>query len=409
MRQRFLLAAALLGALAAAPLAASGPPADWPCFRGPHGDGISAETGLATRWPEGGPKVLWKVPLGGGFSGLSAVDGRLYTMVGRGGQELVAALAANDGRELWSAAIDRERQDRFGDGPRATPAVDGGRVFAVSALGQLHALAAADGATLWSRDLRRDFGAVVPQWGISASPLVDGGLLLFNVAGKKGHAVVAFRADSGEVAWAGGTDVPGYSTPISLTVGGLRQAIFFSGSQVLALAPASGEVLWTRPWKTAYDVNAAMPIFIAPDKLFFSSGYDTGAALLRLRVGKGAVAVDELWTSRGMKNQFSSSVYHDGHIYGFDNKNLKCIDAADGRDKWRKSGLGHGTLFYADGHLVVLGEGGRLALLEATPAGYTEVASHQVAEGKHWTVPTLYGGRLYVRDERQLTCLQVGG
>ncbi len=390
---------------------------DWPSFRGPGRDGRSFETGLLETWPDAGPTALWQAALGGGFSGITAADGRVFTLYSRGGRELAAGFDAETGKALWTTDIDRERKDRFGDGPRSTPPVDSGVIYAVSALGRLHALDAASGERVWSRDLHRDFGARVPQFGVSASPIVEGDLLLFNVAGKRDHAIMAFDKTSGEVAWSAESDLPGYASPVSFTAGGARHAVFFTGTSLIAVDPATGTTLWKQPWKTAYDINAASPIFIAPDRLFVSSGHDTGAAMFRI---VGASVTDEsaasakavtvarvVWRTRDMRNHFSSSVYHQGHLYGFDNKNLKCIDAETGEDRWRKGSLGHGSLFYADGHLVVLSESGRLLLVEATPKAYTEKASHQVASAKHWTVPTLYQGRLYVRNERDLFCLDL--
>ncbi len=407
--ERPLLPLAALAAvlLALPPVQAAPDAADWPNFRGPNRDGKSAERGLLRAWPDAGLEKLWQSPVGGGFSGIAAVDGRLFTLYSHGGREHAAAFDAMSGKKLWSTDLGLERKDRFGDGPRSTPLVDAGRVYVVSALGRLQALEAETGKTVWSRDLRKELGARIPEWGVSASPIVEGDLLLFDAGGKPGHAIVAFDKATGELAWASETDIPGYSSPISFAVGGVRQTVFFTGSHVLAVDPATGKTLWKHPWKTDYDVNAATPIFITPDKLFVSSGYDTGAALFRIdAAGRGASA-SVVWKSRGMKNQFSSSIHHGGHIYGFDNRNLKCIDAETGEDKWRKGGLGHGSLLYADGHLIVLSEGGELLLVEASPGAYDEKARFQVADAKHWTVPTLYDGKLYVRNEHDLFCFKV--
>ncbi len=308
---------------------------------------------------------------------------------------------------MCSADVDRERKDRFGDGPRSTPPIDGGLLFAVSALGKLHALDAASGERIWGHDLVREFGARVPEFGVSASPIVEGDLLLFNVGGKRGHAIMAFDKGSGDVVWSAESDLPGYASPVSFTAGGVRQAVFFTGSSIIAVDPSSGATLWKHPWKTAYDINAASPIFVAPDRLFVSSGHDTGAAMFNLTADGGAPKASIAWKTREMRNHFSSSVYVEGSIYGFDNKNFKCIDAKTGKDRWRKGNLGHGSLFYADSHLVVLSEDGQLLLVEANPKAYTEKASHQVAKAKHWTVPTLHRGRLYLRNERDLFCLDL--
>ena len=377
---------------------------DWPQFRGPGRDGWSRETGLLKAWPANGPRRLWKVPVGDGFSGIVVAGGRLFTLYGKGSDELAVAHDAATGREIWRVRIDSKYASDMGSGPRATPTVDGNLVYALSASGQLHALDAASGRRVWARDLKRDFGARPPQWGVSTSPLVEGNLLLLDVGGSSGKSAAALDKKTGKTVWTSQSDAAGYSAPVAVTVGGVRQVLFFTGTALTALAPGSGKLLWRVPWRTDYDVNAATPIFVAPDKVFVSSGYDTGSALLRI---KPAGAPDEVWRSRGMKNQFSSSVLHGGHLYGFDNKVLKAVDVATGKDKWKQSGLGHGSLLYADGHLYVLSESGQLVLVEATPAGYREKANAEVLSGKCWTAPTLANGRLYVRNEEEMVALAV--
>lgn len=399
------LATVALVVLVATPAFAAAP-YDWPQLRGPERDGISRETGLLERWPAEGPPVLWRRPLGNGFSALSVVDGTIYTQAGIGDDEVVVALAADDGRELWRTRLDRARPDGQGSGPRSTPLVDGDRLYAVSAHGTLAALERASGKLLWQRQVVERDGGRVPDWGVAASPLLDGDRLIFNV-GAPDAAVIAYDKRTGEPLWRAGSDVAGYSTPILVEVGGLRQAIVFSGRQLLSLDPETGAVHWTLPWKTSYDVNAATPIFVPPNKLYVSSGYDTGAALFQLGATGGKATVQELWRSRRIKNQFSSAIYHGGHFYGFDNKLLKCSVMASGEDCWAEKGFGHGSLLMADGRLIVLSDRGALALVEASPDGYVELGRLQLAEGKHWTVPTLWDGRLFVRNERELVALDL--
>ncbi len=405
--------AAPFAALLAAVLAAGGltlasdrpeAAAEWPQYRGPNRDAISPVTGILDRWPAAGPEVLWRVAVGEGYSGMAVAGGRLFTMYAQGGDELVLAHDAASGRELWRFRSDAAFRNSFGNGPRSTPTVVDGVVYALGAKGKLHALEAATGKPVWSRDLVQDLDGRIPTWGVSTTPLVEGGLVLVDV-GARGKSVVAFDRRTGEVAWTAGDDIPGYATPIAFTAGGVRQAVFFTGRSVVAVTPDKGEVLWRVPWTTSYDVNAATPIFVAPDKLFVASGYDTGAALFRLR--DRARRVEMVWQSRGMKNQFSSSVVQGGYLYGFDNKILKCLDVATGAEKWATRGFGHGSLVWADGHLFVLGEAGRLALVEATPEAYREKASVQALKGKCWTAPTLVDGRLFLRNEEEMVCLKV--
>jgi outer membrane protein assembly factor BamB len=247
----------------------------------------------------------------------------------------------------------------------------------------------------------------MPQWGISTSPLVEGDLLLIDVGGRPGAALVALAKGTGLAKWTTEEDQPGYSAPIAVTIAGKRQIVFFTGSRLLGVAPDDGKTLWEVRWRTSYDVNAATPIFIPPDKVFVASGYDTGSGLFRIAVDGAGLRADQLWRSPGMKNQFSSSIHHQGTLYGFDNAILKAVDAASGEERWKARGFGHGSLTMADGHLFVLGDRGKLALVEATPAEYREKGGFQVVEGKCWTVPTLADGRLYVRNEREVVALDV--
>ena len=379
--------------------------ADWPQFRGPQRDGVSAETGLLAKWPDDGPRELWSTKLGGGYSGIAAVDGRLFTMFADGSDEFVAALDAATGNEIWRVRSGGKFKDMFGDGPRSTPTVAGGIVFALGAKGRLLALAVADGKQLWTHDLVEDYGARSPKWGFSSSPVIEGDLLLLDVGGADGSSIVAFNKKTGAEVWRSQEDKAGYSTPIVIEVGQRRHAIFFTGTTVVSLAPEDGKLLWKRAWKTSYDVNAATPVFIPPDRVFISSGYDVGGAVYRIH-GSG---VDEVWRSREMKNKFHSSVLHDGHLYGFDEKIFKCIDAATGETRWRARDYGHGSLIYADGHLVVLGDKGLLGLVEATPEAYREKSRVELFRGKTWTPPTLADGRLYLRDEKVLRSFDVSG
>jgi len=386
---------------------APGGAADWPQYRGPRLDGTSGETGLARVWPEDGPETLWRRDLGDGYSGMSVVEGRLYTMYGSDGDELLVCLDATTGREIWRLRTDDNRADGQGGGPRATPTVHGSTVYAVGAQGKLYAVEAASGETVWWTDLVQAFGAGVPTWGVAASPIVVDELLLLDVGGRSGYSIVAFDRTTGTVVWHAENDKAGYSTPLPVTVDGVRQALFFTATQLVSVSPEDGRTFWRQPWETSYDVNAAMPVFLPPDRVFISSSYGRGALVLSMRRDGDGVAISEAWRSRGMKNHFNSSVYLDGHLYGFDDGTLKCLDATTGEERWAQRGFAKGSLLAADGHLLVLSERGVLALVEATPSAYVERARSQVLDGKTWTMPTLSDGVLYVRDQRELKALKI--
>lgn len=394
---------ALLAVLSLAAAAAFA--ADWPQFRGPNRDGISKETGLLRSWPKGGPQVLWKAPAGDGYSSLTVAQGRLFTLLGRGSDELAVALDAKTGKELWRTRIDGKYESDMGHGPRSTPTVDGDLVFALSASGKLAALDAKSGKKVWSRDLRQELGAKPPGWGVSTSPLVEGNLLLLDMGGSK--SLAALDKKTGKTVWTSQSDRAGYSAPIAFTAGGVRHVVFFTATSVVAVAPADGKLLWRVPWRTDWDVNAATPIFVAPDLLYVSSGYETGAGLYRIKAQGGKASVQELWKSKGMKNRFSSSIVAGGVVYGFHEKTFKAIDLATGKERWKESGLGHGSLILADGHLIVLSESGTLVLAEATPAGYKPKAKAEVLSGRCWTMPTLANGVLYVRNQDEILALNV--
>jgi outer membrane protein assembly factor BamB len=379
--------------------------ADWPQFRGPNRDGISPEAAVLKSWPASGPKVLWKAPLGEGYSQIVSTKGRLYTLAQQGEEQVALAFDGATGKRLWRTRIDREYNDGQGDGPRSTPTVDGELVYVLSAHGKLAALRAANGQVAWQHDLRSEYGANPPQWGVSTSPLVEGNLLIVNVGGSGDKSIVAFDKTTGKPVWTSQGDGAGYSAPIAITVRGVRQVIVFTADAILSISPKDGRLFWRSGWKTDYDVNAATPIFLPPDKLFVSSGYGTGSALLQIN----RTNVAEVWRSRGMKNQFSSSVLHDGVLYGFDDATFKAIDAATGNERWKQRGFGHGSLILAGGHLIVLSDRGKLALVQATPEEYRELGNVQVIEGKCWTAPSLADGRLYVRNEEQLIALDWKG
>jgi len=396
-----LLAACLL--LGAGVRSATG--ADWPQFRGPESNGISSEKGLLRSWPEGGPKVLWKKSIGGGFSSVTVAQGVLYTMAADGETEAALALRETDGSEIWRVPLGPLFTEQFGNGPRSTPTVEGDTGYFLTSKGKLHALKLKDGAKIWEVDFTTDFGSPVPNRGFSPSPLIDGDLLLIEAGGTAGKSYVALDKKTGKVRWTALDGKPGYTTPLAVTIDGVRQYVFVSTVQgeVVSLLP-DGKVHWRHPWKGG---ALASPLFIAPNRIFASAADDVGSILLEVAKAEGKPAVREVWNSRVMKNHFSSPVLLGDHIYGFDNASLKCIAVADAGQKWVHRGFGKGTLISADGLLFVLSDQGLLTLAEATPAGFVEKGKMKVLEGKTWTAPALAQGRLYLRDEDELVCLDV--
>jgi outer membrane protein assembly factor BamB len=377
---------------------------------------VSVERGLLNEWQAGGPRVLWRIPVGEGFSSISVRQGRLYTLWDEGESEYLVSLDAATGKELWRHRVDGSFTNSWGNGPRSTPAVDGEVVYAVSARGKLHAVTAREGRAIWSHDLAAEYGGTIPGYGYASSPMIEDGRLFVEVGGKDDLAFIAFDKSTGEVVWASQTDAAAYSSPLAITVDGVRQVAFFSASGLFAVAPEDGRLLWQHPWDsscpaTGIPTNVAHPIFIPPDKIFVSNGYGTltGSEVFRIFRRGEEFATETVWRSEKMRNLLNSSVLHDNYIYGFDIGILKAIDAATGEEKWKARGFERGSLIAADGKLIVLGEQGKVALVEATPSGYRERGSAQILQGKTWTAPTLAEGRLFVRNQSEMVSLDLRG
>ena len=378
---------------------------EWAQWRGPNRDGISSETGFLKNWPQEGPKVLWHIPFGDGYSGISIAQGKVYTMAAEGNDEYVICLDASRGEEVWRFRSGAKFTESRGDGPRSMPTVHGDSVFALGAEGKLYALDAGDGTKLWAHNFVEEFDSKIPTWGFSSSPLIEGNLVLVEAGGKDGKSIVAFDKKSGDVVWTVHTDEVGYSSPIAINFGGVRQIIFLTSKTLLSVAPEDGQIYWKYAWPEG--INIATPIFIPDDKIFISASYDKGAVLLKMIADEGGIGIEEVWKSRVMKNHFNSSVLQGDYLYGFDNAILTCIEANTGEEQWQQRGFGKGSLLLADGYLIILGEGGKLALVEANPNEYKEKARFQLFDDKCWTVPTLAGGKLYLRTQKEMVCLDL--
>lgn len=390
------------------------PQSDWPQWRGQNRDGISSEKAILTNWPDTGPEKIWRIEIGEGFSGISAANGALFTMWDEGEGQFLVRLDAGTGKEQWRFRISEQFQNQYGNGPRSTPLVNEGIVYAISADGHLAAVESENGELQWGYDLAKSFGSQIPGIGYSSSPLIEEDLLIVEIGGKEGFAFAAFNKDSGELAWHSQTDLPAYSSPIITELHGERQAVFLSADGLFALSPSDGERMWQYSWKTrcpstGIPLNTATPVFIHPDKIFISSGYGTvsGGAMVQINKTEKAYSAETVWSTDQMKNLVNSSVYFEGHIYGFDKAILKSIDAKTGEEKWKARGYGRGSLILADGHLIALGERGNLGLIEATPEAYRLISSAEVLEGKSWTSPTLANGKLYLRSTKEMVSLRI--
>ena len=384
-------------------------PLAWADFRGPTRDGVYRETRVVTDWPTGGMSPLWKQPIGAGYASFVAAGGRAYTIEQRGPNEVAAAYDVTSGRELWKQAWRADfREVMGGDGPRATPTLSGGILYALGAEGELRSLEASSGQVLWRTNILEDNGAANIQWGMSASPLVVDDAVVVLPGGPDGRSVAAYDRQTGKRMWTALDDRAAYASPMLVTLAGVRQILVFTASRVVALSPGRGDVLWDYPWTTSYDVNAAQPIVIGDNRVFVSSGYGTGAAVVEIAAAAdGRLSAREIWRNVRMKNRFASSVLHEGHLFGFDESILACVDAATGELKWKGGRYGYGQLRLASGHLIVLSEEGDLALVRAIPTGHEEVARFPAISGKTWNVPAIADGILLVRNLREMAAFDL--
>ena len=377
--------------LAAAPVASRAAETtgnDWPEYMGKGRNGISRETG----WFNGAEaKTVWQANIGSGFSSMAIAQGRLYAMGNAGNQDTVWCFNAADGKGLWKYSYPCELMAiQHEGGPSATPTVEGGLVFTYSKRGHLHALDAATGKVIWRHDIPGEYGGRIPQWGITSAPVVSGGTL-FVMAGAPGACIMAFDKSTGAVQWKAGNDGPAYAALQVLRWKDAPYLAAFNAGGVVFYALADGKELWRYNWKTPYDVNAAMPI-IAGDKVFISTGYNTGCALVQSSNNT------ELWKNKNMKNHFSASVLVGGAIYGFDESQLACLDGNTGKTLWTADRLGKGSLIASDGKLIILSERGELVIAEASPNAYKELSRTQILSGKCWTAPAFSNGHVYARN-----------
>ena len=380
----------------------------WTDFRGPDRSGHYREMPIRTDWPATGLKPVWKQPIGAGYASFVIANGQAFTIEQRGAQEVVAAYDVATGRELWTNAWNAAfREMMGGDGPRATPTWHDGRVYALGGAGELRALDAATGRVLWRTNILTDAGATNLQWGMSAAPLIVDEAVVVLPGGPNGNSVVAYDRTTGTRAWSALDDTASYASPMLVTLGGVRQILVFSASRLVSLAADSHAVLWEFPWTTQYGVNASQPLLLGNDRLFVSTGYGSGAAAIQLTKEGDRFSVSELWRTNRMKNQFTSSLLHEGFIYGLDESILACMDAATGALIWKGGRYGYGQVMLASGHLVILSESGDLALVRATPEKHVELAVFPVLEGKTWNHPAMSGGYLLVRNLNEMAAFDL--
>jgi outer membrane protein assembly factor BamB len=384
---------------------------DWPQWQGPDRTGLSKETGLLKEWPAAGPAVVWNISgLGEGYGSVAIKGDRLFVHGTRESESVLFCLNRANGKTLWTTALGpRLDQDR-GRGPRGTPTVDGDRVYALSENGDLACLKSTDGKAVWQRNILKDFGGSNPKWLISESPLVDGNKVIVTPGGD-GASIVALDKMNGKTIWTTKelSDPAGYSSCQVVDIQGVRTIIGFTARAGVGVRATDGKLMWRYEPVANRTANITTPIF-HDNKVFYTSAYSTGCALLGLKAAGGEIKAEEIYFSREMQNHHGGVVLLNGHLYGFSNAILTCIEFSTGKLVWRDRSVGKGTLTVADGNLYLLSENNVVGLAEATPAGYKEKGRFQIEDqGKpSWAHPVVCGGKLYIRNQGILTCYNVG-
>ena len=390
-------------------------PADSPQYRGPAGDGQTVGVGLADAWPAGGPKVVWRHPVGGGHAGIAVAGNSAVTLEQRGDEEVLVCYARDTGRERWAVAYPARfdhTESMGGDGPRTTPAVAGGDVYSLGATGELLCVDGATGQPRWRKNVIADCGAKVAEWGLSASPLVWGDRVIVtpgvDPAKNTGQAVAAYDRSTGDKVWAHGAHPAAYASPMRAVLGGVEQIVIFDADGLGGHSPDDGAELWRHPWVSTMGMSSAQPLVVGPSRLFVSSEKANGCAVLEVTRGAdGTWAVREVWHNRVMAIRFANPVLVGGHVYGLTDGRLVCVDAVTGTRLWKDGDYGAGQVVAAGPMLVVTAEGGDVALVAADPGGFEELERTELFTDRTWNVPALAGGQLFVRNHREMAVLEL--
>lgn len=404
---------------------------DWPTWRGADRTGLSTETGLLKTWPEGGPKLAWKISgLGDGYGSPSIRDGKVYVLGTKKSAEFLRCLAVADGKELWATEVGMMKgSGRMGyPGPRSTPTVDSELVYAISSDGKLVCCDRLKGTVAWKKDLLGDFGGKPGNWFYAESPLIDGDKVICTPGGssatmlcldkktgkenwrsvvslkmseKSGKGGFGGKGGKGKGGFGGKKEysTAGYSSAIVAEVGGVRQYVQFLTGGVVGVAAKDGKLLWNFD-DIGGNANCSTPIFFE-DSVFVSAGYGAGSGRAKLSLDDGKMKAEKVYAEPGLANHHGGVLLVDGYVYGTGSRNLMCVKFEDGSTAWSSNGAGKGSIAYADGHLYVRGEKGDVVLVEANPKAYKETGRFTQpgrSSQQAWAHPVIAGGKLYLRD-----------
>jgi len=389
---------------------------DWPQFLGPIRNGVYAGADLAAAWPKDGPAVVWRRPVGQGFSGPVVSKGKLILFHRIGNKEMIESLDAGTGKSFWTNGYPTAYRDDFGfdEGPRATPAISENRVYTFGAEGVLSCFDLATGTNVWTVNTKREFHAPKGFFGPACSPLVEGNAVLMIIGGKAGFGIAAFDKATGKVLWKATDDEAGYASPVAATLHGRRTALLLTRSELVASDPVTGNIFFRFPFEPPIhsSVTAATPL-VMDDKIFLSASYDTGAVLLK--VNPDMKGVEKIWAGEYiLSNHYATSVYHDGFLYGLHGRTdpgmetptLRCVEVNTGKVRWKKD-FAAATITLAGDELLVLSERGELLRAPASSDGFNPKARAQILSSQVRAHPALADGRLYARSKDTMVCVNL--
>ena len=376
---------------------------DYPQFLGQNRNGVISTTQLKLDWESSPPKLVWRRPVGAGWSGFAIAGNSAITQEQEDDWEKVVCYELHTGDVQWSHKDNaRYHAPPAGLGPRATPTISGNRVYTVGSTGILNCLDFETGEQLWTTNIFEEHEAEAPPWGVSISPLVFGELVVVSAGG-----AVAYHRETGEIAWVGYRNKSGYSSPLLTTLAGAEQIVIFNQGLVTAHEPLSGGLLWKQPWPPSVEC-VSQPVPLPDDKLLVSSGYGVGAKLFQIsRNPMGEFNVSIIWETIYLKAKFTNIIYYNDYLYGLDDGIFACINPADGTRQWKRGRYGHGQTLLISDVLLVLTESGEVVLVDPNPNTHIEHARFAAVKGRAWNTPALAGDYLLVRSDQEAACYQL--
>lgn len=384
------------------------PTNSYPQFLGPDRTGMLPGPRLARDWKGEPPRLLWRRPMGLGWSGFAIEGTRAITQEQQGVEEAVNCYDLLSGRLVWNHTYPARFQSTLaGEGPRATPTIAGKRVYTLGSTGILKCLELETGRAVWSKNILVENHGRLEEWGMSSSPLVVDDLVVVSAGGRDNRSLVAYRTSDGSFVWGGGSAGADYSSPTLVTLMGIHQIIIFNSGGIFAHEPATGTILWQYHWPGGHP-HVSTPIVLPGDRLLISSGYGFGSELVQIaRDASGKLTATRIWKSTRLKAKFTDVIYRNGFIYGLDDGVMVCLDAADGAQKWKQGRYGHGQEILVGDLLLMGAESGEILLLDPTPQESRELTRFSALHGKTWNPPALAGPYLVVRNDKEAACYQL--